>query len=436
MFKNLVKGALIGAAALTLAAPAAQAADITVNLFGASAQYEFWTSAAPAYLDSVCTGAVQHAKGTLTGPDGARDTGVAKSTSCGSDNLTITYTTFSSINGIKAVANAAAYDGCATGWAQVANPATASYTTYPAAAGTVTSLVCADIHIGASDVAGETFGQESHGQLLGPNGGGYVNYTADPVDTGLYNLKNCRPINVPFAFFAHKDTVIFHEWDLVNDTFWGPYYPWWEVETVASQTDLTRLMATAIFGGQVNNWDDFGYPAQQLTVCLRHAGSGTHATLDAEVLRGDANLLKDEVLPTNPLVALGLSPVVYFNKGSSDMMKCIRNAGAGAIGYADADKNGGNWNGTQGSYGTVWRLEYGGADAIAYSLINGVYDFWSAQWLYYRNAETTAIKNRITALCNFAANANNMPDTRRAFWTTEGEMKVTKADDFTWPVHN
>ncbi|WP_246803893.1 hypothetical protein [Desulfosarcina cetonica] len=119
MFKKVMKGAMIGAAALTLGAPA-QAADITVNLFGASAQYEFWTSAAPAFLDSVCNGPVLHAKGSLTGVDGTRDTGIAMATDCQGvgDNVTFTYTTFSSEKGILAVSNQAGYDGCGTGRAR------------------------------------------------------------------------------------------------------------------------------------------------------------------------------------------------------------------------------------------------------------------------------------------------------------------------------
>lgn len=432
MFKKVMKGTMIGAAAaLVLGAPA-QAADITVNLFGASAQYEFWTSAAPAFLDSVCNGAVQHAKGTLTGPDGARDTGIARSTDCqgNGDNVTITYTTFSSEKGILAVSNQAGYDGCGTGRAQIANVNNSTFTTYPAAAGTVNGLVCADIQIGASDVAGSTFGQESHGQLLGPRGGGFVDYYATPVDTT--GLLNCRPINVPFAFFVEEDTVVMDGLDLASDATWGSYYPWWPIGD--SKENLTRMMATAIFSGQVTDWSDFGYPAQAIKVCLRHAGSGTHATLDADVMRGEANLMIDEALPDSFPVLMGWVPVTYFNKGSSDMMKCIRDAGDGAVGYADADKNGGPRDGSGGDYDTVRRVKFMGKDAVAYTLINGMYDFWSAQWLYYLEDEDETVKAKIIELCNFASDPANMPESRRAFWTTANEMKVEKADDFAWPA--
>lgn len=438
MLKKMMKGAMIGAAALALAIPA-QATDITINLFGASAQYKFWTSAAPAFLDSVCNNPVYHAVGNLAGVDGDRDTGIAYSTDCQGvgDNVTITYTTFSSRKGIEAVAGAA-FDGCAAGQAQVADPTNTTFAQYPAAAGSVNGLACADINIGASDVAGETFGQESHGALLGPNGGDWYNSSALPFDTT--GLENCRPIWVTFAFFAHKDTVINWDWDLANDPFWGTYYPWWGTvnayPTVAGQGqgNMTRLMATALFSGGITDWSDFGFPAQPVTVCLRHAGSGTHATLDAEVLRGDATLLKTEALPTSNEVLFGFVPTTYFNKGSSDMMKCIRDAGAGTVGYADADKNGSAWDGSGGSYDTVYRLKYMGEDATAYAVINGVYDFWSAQWLYFQADEDPAVKAKILELCAYASDANNMPSSRRAFWVTAGEAKVEKANDFAWPT--
>jgi hypothetical protein len=52
MFKKIVKGALIGAAALALAVPAQadNIPEVTVHLFGASAQYKFWTDTAPKFL--------------------------------------------------------------------------------------------------------------------------------------------------------------------------------------------------------------------------------------------------------------------------------------------------------------------------------------------------------------------------------------------------
>jgi ABC-type phosphate transport system substrate-binding protein len=201
-------------------------------------------------------------------------------------------------------------------------------------------------------------------------------------------------------------------------------------------------MATAIFSGGVTDWSDFGLNSaagfvngatQPIVVCMRHAGSGTHATLDAAVMRGDAFLLKDEHLPTDPLVLAGVFPITYFNKGSSDMMKCIRDCGDGAIGYADSDKNGENPDGSEGDYPTVKRLEYMGEDGIALNVINGIYDFWSAQWLYFRSDEDPAVKAKILELCDYAADPNNMPDSRRAFWTTQDELKVDKSDDFDWP---
>jgi hypothetical protein len=275
MLKKIMKGALIGAAALALAVPAQADAipEVTVHLFGASAQYKFWTDTAPKFLADTranggagCDSAtVIHAKtsgSTFGGAWDKRDAGAAYGENCqgvGADVL-ITYTTFSSIKGILAVSDQAGYDGCPTGQAGV--PATITWGPYPGTAGSVDTLACADINIGASDVAGETFGQESHGAAARPQRRRRLyDSFANPVDTT--GLDNCRPINVPFSFFTHQDTVVMDGLDLAADATWGTYYPWWPAGD--SKENLTRLMATSIFSGQVNDWSDFGYPAQQIS---------------------------------------------------------------------------------------------------------------------------------------------------------------------------
>ena len=422
MLKKIVKGGLIGAAAFMIAAPAQ--ATLEIHLFGASAQYKFWTAAAPEFLDSVCTGAVQHAKQKdVTDNEvsmSTRDSGIVQGFDCQGtgEHVVISYTTFASIKGIQAVKGSAADDGCINAsdrgvpdWNDMDGDGKAvTWGAFPGPAGTIEDLACQDIHIGASDVAGETFGQESHGQLKGPNGGGWYDAYANSEDTT--GLLNCRPIVVPFSFFAHQDSRIIPG---------------------SGQGNMTRLMATLIFSGQVNDWSDFGYAAQPITACMRHAGSGTHATLDADVFRGEAELMKLEALPGSFPVNQGFAPVTYFNKGSSDMMKCIRDAGAGAVGYADSDKNGSNWNGSDGSYPTVTRLEYMGEDGVASNVKNGIYDFWSAQWLYYRSNEDQAVKETISDLCGYAGQGINIPDSRVEFWVAADDMRVEKITDFKWP---
>jgi hypothetical protein len=427
MFKKFVKGAIIGAAALTLAAPvqAADNPDVLVHLFGASAQYKFWTDTAPKFLaDQGALGAkcdvtkVFHAKGPGTGnvvngdevsnnekTMSGRDAGAAKGENCQGvgDEVIITYTTFSSAKGVQAVARLASYDGCTTlgeaGLPDVtdldSDGNAITWGPYPGTPGTVDDLECLFPSMGASDVAATTFGQESHGELKGPNGGGYIDSFANPI-TLPAGMTNCRPIVVPFAFFGDHDLVI---------------------------DNLTRLMATSIFSGTVFFWSDLGInqaavDTDDINVCLRHAGSGTHATLDAAVMRGDAGLMKDE-----------FAPYVYFNKGSSDLMKCIRDVGPGTVGYADADKNGALGN---ESYQTVKRLKYMGAEGNADTIKNGVYDFWSAQWLYFNQNDPNI--DKIDELCAYAAVGANMPASRAGFWAAENDMKVEKATDFEFPT--
>ena len=430
MFKTIAKGAMIGAAALMLAAPAS--ATTEVNIFGASAQYEFWTAAAPDFLADVdgahCLGTVESAKskglaGVLgTGPSWSkRDAGIARGYDCQEkgETVIITYTTYASIEGVKAAKDKQDPDGCGDtskrGVPDVddldSDGLSVDFTT-----GTVNDLVCKDIDVGASDVAAETFGSITMGNTYGPLGGTYITSIAQAEVTdgsdGYPALDNCRPIIVEFAFFIHKNTA-------------------WL--TAGEQPNLTRSMAVPLFAGQVGDWSDFGLAADTVILCLRHAGSGTHATVKAAIMRGDDSLPKRQTSGT---------PTIWFNKGSSDLMKCIKDQGAGAIGYADADKNGEAWNAydSDSTLYPAYRMTYMGADAGADNAQYGIYEFWSAQWLYFQfNADNGGVEdddtyNKIKELCAWASDGDNMPLDRAAFWISQDDMQVEKADDFTYPT--
>jgi hypothetical protein len=118
-------------------------------------------------------------------------------------------------------------------------------------------------------------------------------------------------------------------------------------------------------------------------------------------------------------------PVVWFNSGSSDEMNCI-NENQGAIGYADADRS-------ISSLPNTKRLFWMGASAIKANITNGIHDFWSNQWMYYKKSEPSAVRNLITALNTFSRNAANMPASLATYWATEGEMNVSKVSDATYP---
>ncbi|MCM2286026.1 MAG: substrate-binding domain-containing protein [Desulfobacula sp.] len=419
MFKKLLKGMVIGGAALTIAA-SAQAGTINVNLYGASAQYEFWTAAAPEFLISQgCDSAdVASAKNTAQKATHKRDAGIAvcfggdpiqgrTGGGINGDTVAIRYTSEASYDGVRAVMADPNYTTeCGDGaLRKQADAATATFPAYPAVGSSITTLTCQDVHIGASDVAATTFGQYSEGQKLGNNGGGYITQSVyfpdDLQDPEANDYQVDRPIVVPFGFFAHTSV---------------PF------------NNMSRLMATSIFSGQVTNWNEFdpSLASLPMVVCLRHAGSGTAATLDAAVMRGDASLLQVEALPGSFPVNLGIVPVTYFNNGSSDEVKCVGQL-PGAVGYADADKCA-----TGGCLATVKTMTYQGVAASSNAIKNGQYDFWSAQWLY-SNEPAGATDDMIDNLVAYASDDANMPVSKAGYWASQDAMKWGKASDFVYP---
>lgn len=417
MLKKLVKIAVIGGTLLGMAA-GANAAEININVYGASAQYTFWNAASGEFLkDQGCADA-----DISTATDSGGKHGITRCSDLSGDTVYIRYSSKASYDGIRSVQGldpdgVASGDGC-----EVDERMMADETTVDWGAGTVTSLACKDVTIGASDVAAETFGQASSGAIKGPAGG-------DDEERNIYNITMddsynvYRPIVVPFAFFRNA-----------NPTTPVPF------------DNMSRLMATAIFSGQVTNWNQFDptKASVPVVVCMRHAGSGTHATLDAAVMRGDYNLMSTEALPGSAPVIANLKPVTYFNDGSSDEMRCVGGGtidsydGIGAVGYADADKvvmdpvSGEYHNASK--YGDVKLMTWQGEAAVKNNIINGKYDFWSAQWLYAAPDESTEVQALIDALADFASDATNLALTGKdEYWAAQDEMMVEKINDFSYP---
>jgi ABC-type phosphate transport system substrate-binding protein len=211
------------------------------------------------------------------------------------------------------------------------------------------------------------------------------------------------------------------------------------------------MMAVLIFSGQVFNWTDFGddFATHPINKCLRHAGSGTHATLDHAVMHAPwggtiLGLGTENQQPSN-------QPGTYFNDGSSDMMKCInggytRNyddgpqnggpldganwSGEGAIGYADADQS-------LSSFTNTARIFYNGYRAHRVNIRNCRYDnFWSVQHLYYDPAspEYLQVAALVGQMMTFAANPNNVPQCKADYWAAYDEMKCMKFDSHDYPI--
>ena len=415
MIKKMVTSVILGGAVLGMVA-SANAETINVNIYGASAQYTYWTNAAAAFLtDQGCATTVQVAK------DGSDKHGIAYCSDLNGDEVYLRYSSKASYDGIRSVQGLDPdnVSSCPSdGEREMANELDTTWGTQ-ASPGTVNSLTCKDVTVGASDVAAETFKQSSNGALLGPAGGDYETrnisgLTMDPT----YQVD--RPVVVPFAFFRNANSTI---------------------NTVPFD-NMSRLMATSLFNGQVTDWQQFdpSVPSVPVIICMRHAGSGTHATLDAGVMRGDYSLMDTEALPGSFPVFMNLQPVTYFNDGSSDEMRCVGGGsidnydGIGAVGYADSDKvvmdpSTGEYHASK--YGDVKLMTYMGEEAIKRNIVNGKYDFWSAQWLY--SNETGATKALIDALVVFASDPSNLPGSKADYWASQTEMNVEKSSDYTWP---
>ncbi|MDY6989266.1 MAG: substrate-binding domain-containing protein [Thermodesulfobacteriota bacterium] len=482
-----------------VASAAPDACDCSINLYGASAQYKFWTDAADNYLiNRGCAPADTYlADGD---PLGDRDNGIAicaGSTGVGvggtvtgsgmpgvggGGTMCLRYTSYASFEGIYSVsdANPLSVDstycdsvtgsqngdltpGCVTpdtGYRMLADEMQSTFALAPAV-GTVSALACRDIHIGASDVEAAAFQQQSSGQLQGPCMGGAYSASVYNVDSYLCpGYRFHKPLIVPFTFFKNDDCA---------NTTPVPF------------DDMTDIMAAAIFSGAVNDWNDFdpSLPSKRIKACMRHAGSGTHATLYASILfHQSANLIQSEMDNTHPLVGMGLAPEAYFNKGSSDMMYCVggrcKNAAVrtteptsyGAVGYADVDKFTGAANCTLGKYGYVQRMLFNGQGCVTGACDNshtgsgtglharsdtvatykdivkyGRNHFWADQHLYscphdfnpgidsscYPQCGST---DWIADLAAFASVPGNLPASKAPYWATQGEMKVKRANAF------
>ena len=414
MFKKYMKSAILGLSMLAIGGMA-NAAIVEVNMYGASAEYNYWTASDTNYLQFAGCNALDVYRAS-TSPDGiavcnsnAAGNNVipvasqhvgAPNLGIGGNTVILRYSSKASYDGVEAVQNLNAFGtaGCGPNNQRLmADETKANW-----AANTVGGTKCVTVNVAASDVQATTFNQESHGLANGPAGGAQVDRIVSglsiDVGPGALQYSNASPLVVPFSFFKNS--------------------------TLPTISNMSRLMATQIFAGQVTNWNqlDTTMASTPIVVCMRHAGSGTVATLDAAVMRGDYPLVTTEVLPTDPLYLAGLNPETYFNDSTGTMMACIA-AKAGAIGYADSDRT---------DAGST-RLTYMGVVGDRAHIKEGQYDFWSAQELYWQNNLPVATLNRISNLVTYVTNAANLPASETNWWATTSEMGVAKATDLTFP---
>jgi ABC-type phosphate transport system substrate-binding protein len=450
MLKKHIKSAILGAALLAIGSTA-NAGLYSVNLYGASAQYTFWTTSAPEILKSgvasyfgpcatanIYNGRTSDNKHGITvcigdtafGGYAARPTGGMSIQNVSGSNHTVVirYSSKASYDGINAVQgiNPEASPECTNrGERLMADLGSQeqSLTAYGSTPGTIAGTVCNDVMIGASDVNAKTFSQKSNGALLGTRGGAATSRNISGYTISSANYNDSKPLIVPFAFYANNNV---------------PF------------NNMSRLMATQIFSGQVYDWNQFNpaLPSLPMAVCMRHAGSGTLATLDAAVMRGDYGLVENEVNASSIdyVGNGGIQPLTWFNDGSGDMKNCLADHGTtvaadrantGAVGYLDADNTATDSKQLTYEGESPAKVRDGSGNIIDSPIADGRYSFWSAQNLYWYKNEPTATKNLITGLYNYARNPANLTVAKLGavanFWCTESELLVGKDADKQWP---
>lgn len=469
--KKLIKVAALSISVLSLAAASTYAADLNLNIYGASAQGKFWGEyASEILLDTTTAGYKCASVAKLKGKKPLKDSdgkviipltpsteedsnlGITVGTGCqnnAGDKVIIRYTSNKSVEGPRAVMNQDPQENdlCIDG-----NPTNdglrwqASVTT----TGTATSA-CLPVHVGASDVASESFTQTTRGTYNGLLEQAPYSESLDPKTIpGIKEIKTAlQPLIVPFSFFANTDLK--------------------KTDTAATPIDnINRQQALLLMSGNVHTWSQFGagYPDKMVTVCMRHAGSGTHATLDKAIMRGDRTLAEDINVGE-----FGVSPAILFYQSTGGVMECVQNNGgkdtAGnyflsdtiAFGYADSDAqaNSIDSSGVESpKYATVKRMKYNGggegmtsANKTAYGysalkneIINGSYEFWSTQWMYINKARTgdpqeiAAVNGLYDNMMSFAANKElpcNGSKNMGCYWVNANKLKVSKTKDTTVP---
>ncbi|HVP79226.1 MAG TPA: hypothetical protein VMV04_15170 [Thermodesulfobacteriota bacterium] len=386
--KKILLSLICGSALLAFAGAASAAPTADINIYGASAQFNFWKAEAANFLtDEGCT-----VNGSQTSADNKN---FIVNATCGKNSVNIRVSSKASYDGVLAAQGNTTNTNRGT-----ACGGDATKRSMLASIADNTTMGCFDVTIGASDVVVTDFTQTSQGFLQGPYEGSAANFKryfsgANAVtETGVTDY--CRPLVVPFAFFINNSVKL-------DDGLTQP-------------SDISLTTAKIIFGSTVlADWSDLpGYAPSVINVCYRHAGSGTHATINSLIKTISLQLPGTKVGAT-----YDGSSGYYFNDGSSDMMKCVNGApgptngltwsGTGAIGYADADQVVGT-----GTYASTHRLTLNGVAPSRANVINRSYPpFWTPQNMYVTPAD--AANAALIDLCNHAVNPKNV-HRNNAYW--------------------
>lgn len=477
MKKQIKITALAAATVLGLSA-AAYAAPAQLNVYGASAQGDFWVSEANPFLNSLgckqadrttAVGTGSASNGKITFASGSKVTyGYAKGYSCtdtavpvdastGFRDLEIRTGGIASLEGPLAVKLLApledeADDGCAAGERKLLIGTTAT--------DSLANLACYKVHVGTSDLKVENINQAANDE----NGIPFFMPNTSTYGSGL----NADPaLVVPFSFAVNTSVKARHCYTntvanggtrisgfyCTDDSHCGGGT---KVCNATSETidNLSRLQATLLFSGKVSNWQDLdkGFDSKNVVACIRVPGSGTHGAFEKTVMNaGDTGWGNAIYTDEDPA---GI-PAIDYVKSSDNMVDCVNggttNAGTaiGAVGYMDADKGLGSKTG-------LVKVNYQGAFPSRANIRKGVYDFYTVGQLYTNpttvTGSTLSIYNKLKA---FAQDPKNIPGTvvvsgtgtsaspyvfnatagtKATWWAAYGEMKYVRLNDLKYPT--
>ncbi|MGD0229326.1 MAG: hypothetical protein ABSC19_03070 [Syntrophorhabdales bacterium] len=332
------------------------------------------------------------------------------------------------------------------------------------------TATCQTVTLGASDEKADFFTQVSWGNKygvyyttsnpvicreFGPSGTTCINGTtpAEPAPSDV-NLAWYNPIADPTAFYVNKAVTEYtcvggtNAGDMCNPSDSPADCGGGGTCTQATITNISRMMAAQIFTGQAKNWSDLGggFTSIPIWACMRHTGAGTNITFDYAVLGHDHTWLPQGAVMLNEdsIQKNTGAENVYFYDTITSQLACVNGeissgtynstgSAIGAIGYTDADRSTAIGSGT--SLPNVVMLNYNGILPSRRNVRNGVYDFWSKNYLYfsptaancppsYPGCSTTGTNFTVfDALTRYASNPamiTALPTGKGNFWAAIG----------------
>jgi hypothetical protein len=105
-------------------------------------------------------------------------------------------------------------------------------------------------------------------------------------------------------------------------------------------------------------------------------------------------------------------------------MSCVATQ-SNAVGYADSDQVVAN----------TTRLTFQGVTGDHNHIVEGQYDYWSNEELYWPNNLGPVLTGLLNNMVTFVSNPANLPATEVGYWATNCQMSVAKSTDFTYPTN-